>query len=193
MRGGLNQDAAAAAFRSITLAPNGGEAARKFLKFRGYAIPAASLHNSRIGVVAVRDPLDNPTGKLRIRAVARFELLDQERSRDLITEGAFQAGREVERTFERGARIGTGSAWRHGDWVDAAAATDLAIERGAEAAFRVNNYLAWLVHTSAGATHVSLEDPRGPPDVFASRDRRRQEGRPGNATSLCDFAMRSRH
>lgn len=112
----------------------------------GYAIPAESFHNSRtrIAVVAAPDPYD---GRQRIRAVARLDLLDNERRHGLLAEGAFQAGREAERLFERGARVGCGGQWREGDRVDAATAHELAIVRGTESAIKVNAYLAWLVRT----------------------------------------------
>lgn len=110
----------------------------------GYAIPALSINNARTGVVAVPDPWDQ-TGKARIRTVARFSVLDEERSRGRITEGAYRVGTEVERTFEGGQRIGCGGAWRHGDRVDAATATKLAIDQGLIAAKKVNDYLGWLV------------------------------------------------
>jgi len=115
----------------------------------GYAVPPRSLHNSRtrLGFVAVPDAGHNPDGRARVRALARLDLLDQERRHGLIEEAAYLAGRETERIFERGARVGCGGQWRQGDRVDSATAHELSIVRNTESALRVNAYVAWVVRT----------------------------------------------
>jgi hypothetical protein len=114
----------------------------------GYAQPARSLHNSRsrVAIVAVQEPPPYGDGRIRIKALARVDFLDQMRRMALIDEAMLAAGREVERKLERGARIGCGGQWREGDRVDAATAHDVALRNGYQRSLEVNGFLGWLVH-----------------------------------------------
>jgi len=108
-----------------------------------------SVNNTRstLAVVAVADPFDQ---QRRMRALARVDLLDQERRTDRIDEAAFLMGREVERIFEGMSRISGSSQWWQSDHVDAATQAELATIMGLEKAWKVNSFLRWIVRHVGG-------------------------------------------
>jgi hypothetical protein len=119
----------------------------------GFPPLASSGQNTRasIAIVAVSDQFDP---QRRVRALARIDLLDQERRSGKIDEASYLVGREVELVFEQMNRIGGGGQWWEGDRVDAASAAALNAMVGAERAFKVNAFLAWLVR------HLGRQDTR---------------------------------
>ena len=112
-----------------------------------------SQHNNRhaLGIVAISDAYDP---QRRVRAVARYDLLDQERRSGKLDEASYLAGREAERTFEAMSRISGGGAWLEGDRIDAASAAELNTLLGIERAYAVNAYLGFLVR------HLGRRDTR---------------------------------
>ena len=110
----------------------------------GYPVLATSVHNraAEIAAVAVADVYD---ARRRHRALARIDLLDQERRAGRLDEASYLVGREVERVFEGMSHIAGGGQWLEGDRVDGATSAELMAVFGAERAAAVNAFLAWLV------------------------------------------------
>ena len=93
-------------------------------------------------VVAVPDPIHDPYAsgppqRIQARVNRRVDVLEYERSHDRISDAAYQVGREVQATLERGSRLGSPSRIAEGDRVDAAAAHEDKIVGSVEAAQRV--------------------------------------------------------
>src|SRR6476469_11239174 len=76
----------------------------------GYPVLATSVHNraAEIAAVAVADVFD---ARRRHRALARIDLLDQERRAGRLDEPSYLVGREVEQIFEGMSHIGGGGQW----------------------------------------------------------------------------------
>ena len=110
----------------------------------GYPVLATSVHNraAEIAAVAIADVYD---ARRRHRALARIDLLDQERRAGRLDEASYLVGREVERVFEGMSHIAGGGQWLEGDRVDGATSAELMAVFGAERAAAVNAFLAWLV------------------------------------------------
>jgi hypothetical protein len=110
----------------------------------GFPAMPTSQHNGRreISPVAVVDAYDE---RRRVRALARIDLLDRECRAGRIDHAALEAGREIEKMFERMARISGVAQWFQTDHVDAASAAELQALVGLERAFAVNAFLGWLV------------------------------------------------
>jgi hypothetical protein len=105
-------------------------------------LPRSANNGATIAAVAVADPYDPD---LRIRALARLDLLDRELRAGRLDEAAYLAGRDVEKMFSGLGRVGGGGQWLEGDRVDGATAGALAVELGAERAVAVNKFLGWLL------------------------------------------------
>lgn len=119
----------------------------------GFPSLPTSEHNGRLQIasVAVADPYDP---QRRHRALARIDFLDRECRAGRIDHAALEAGREIEKMFERMARISGVAQWFQTDHVDAASAAELQALVGLERAFAVNAFLGWLVR------HVGKRDTR---------------------------------
>jgi hypothetical protein len=116
----------------------------------GYPALPSSVHNSAANVqpVAIADAYDV---RRRVRALARIDLLDRLRREGRVDEAAYLVGREVERVFEQMSRVG-GGRWFEGDRIEGSTAAEIRALLGAERAFAVNSFLAWLVR------HVGPKD-----------------------------------
>lgn len=119
----------------------------------GFPVLATSVHN-RVGNVAIIAVPDVYDARRRVRALARIDLLDQERRAGRLDEASYLVGREVERIFEGMSHIAGGGQWLSGDRVDAATSAELMAVFGAERAAKVNSFLGWLVR------HVGRWDAR---------------------------------
>jgi len=111
---------------------------------QGYPSLPTSLNNTAATLtpVAVVDVYD---ARRRHRALARIDLLDQERRAGRLDEASYLVGREVEHVFEGMSHVGGGGQWLEGDRVDGATSAELMAVFGAERAAAVNAFLAWLV------------------------------------------------
>lgn len=130
---------------------------------------------------AVQDPLD-PSGKSRIVVSInrRVDLLEEERAanardEDLgISEGAYRTGRQIQRLFEKGARVGSSSNWSGGDRVNAADVHEEAIGYGIMDAAERNRMAAAIVKEvgqigfrrlrallAEGKTYLQVAEDRG--------------------------------
>ena len=112
-----------------------------------------SQHNTRhaLGIVAINDAYDPVR---RVRAVARYDLLDRERRSGQLDEAAYQVGRTVERVFERMSRVSGAGQWAVGDRLDGATQAQVAAALGFENAIKVNAYLNFLLR------HLGKRDAR---------------------------------
>ena len=119
----------------------------------GFPVLATSVHN-RVGNVAIIAVPDTYDARRRVRALARIDLLDQERRAGRLDEASYLVGREVERVFEGMSHVAGGGQWLEGDRVDAATSAELMAVFGAERAAAVNAFLAWVVR------HVGRWDAR---------------------------------
>src|SRR6476646_833149 len=119
----------------------------------GFPSLPTSKHNgqSQIAPVAVVDPYEP---QRRMRCLARVDFLDRECRAGRIDHAALEAGREVEKVFERMSRISGVGQWFQTDHVDAASVAELQSLIGLERAFAVNAFLNWLVK------HVGKRDTR---------------------------------
>jgi len=108
---------------------------------RSPAIGQEQFGSWRLGVVAVPDPYQP---ERRIRARARFDLLDRERARGFLDEASYLAGREIEATFESMARLRS-TFCSMADHIDAAAKAELATLCRIDQARTINNFLCFLV------------------------------------------------
>jgi len=89
----------------------------------GYPVLATSVHN-RVGNVAIIAVPDTYDARRRHRALARIDLLDQERRAGRLDEASYLVGREVERVFEGMSHIAGGGQWLEGDRVDGATSAE---------------------------------------------------------------------
>ena len=103
-----------------------------------------SVNNTQraLGIVAINDAYDP---QRRVRAVARYDLLDRERHSGNLDEAAFQMGRTVERVFERMSRVSGAGQWAVGDRLDGATQAQVAAALGFENALKVNAFLNFLL------------------------------------------------
>lgn len=108
----------------------------------GLARPPVST-NVSAALAVVQDPME-PGAELYVTVNRRVDILEGERSRHRITEGAYRVGREIQRTFERASRVGSGSQWREGDRVDMQVAKEAAIHRNIEIARAVDGEMKRL-------------------------------------------------
>jgi hypothetical protein len=120
----------------------------------GFPALPSSVH-SRAGEVTPVAIVDAYDPRLRIKALARIDLLDRERRGGRISEAAYLVGRETERAFENMTRIGGGSQWLEGDRIDAATAAELRTVLGIERAHAINDFVGWLVR-QIGVRDTSL-------------------------------------
>jgi len=125
----------------------------------GFPAVPTSKHNTarELKPVAVDDVYaDERAGyvKRRVRALARIDLLDKERRDGSISEAAYQAGRTVERVFERMSRVAGSGQWLAGDRLDSATQAQVAAALGFENAIKVNAYLTFLLR------HLGKRDAR---------------------------------
>lgn len=119
----------------------------------GFPAMPTSEHNGRgeIALVAVTDRFDE---RRRVRALARFDLLDKQRRSDRLDEAAYQIGREIERVLEPMSHVSGGAQWLSGDRIDGASQAELALVLGVDRARKVNFLLAWITR------HVGRQDAR---------------------------------
>lgn len=108
-------------------------------------LPQPSL-NARTAIVSISSASANPAdkGKRDLAIVnRRVDVLEYERSRGLITEAGYQAGRTAQAMFERARGPGS-SNWQGGSRVDAYTSTELRIIHGLEDAREVTAYMGWM-------------------------------------------------
>jgi hypothetical protein len=119
----------------------------------GFPSLPSSKNNSpsSIAPVAIVDAYDQ---QRRVRALARFDLLDRERRSGKIDEAAYLVGREIERVFEHMAKVSGGGQWLEGDRLDPATQAEVATLVGIEKAYAVNAFLGWLLR------HIGRADTR---------------------------------
>ena len=99
--------------------------------------------NIRISLVAVPDPYDRAGPRIGATVNRRTDILELERSRHLISEAGYQAGRIAQAVFERARGPGT-SNWQGGSRVDAWTAHELAIIYALEDAAKIRAYMGWI-------------------------------------------------
>jgi hypothetical protein len=110
-------------------------------------------------LVAVQDPLPNPTGPAGQRVLAsvnrRVDILEWERSHDRISDAAYFAGRVAQAVLERANRGVGSSTWRQGSRVDAELAKELAIIHSLENGRKVEDHLKHL-QTTLGTVDAAI-------------------------------------
>lgn len=119
----------------------------------GYAAMPTSVHNTRRELlpVAVVDAYEEVR---KVRALARFDLLDRERRSNRLNEASYLVGREIERVLEPMRHVSGGGQWLEGDRIDGASQAELALVIGVDRARNVNFLLAWITR------HVGRQDAR---------------------------------
>ena len=110
--------------------------------------PPSDTARRRIGLpsdtetVATQDPYDS---RARIVARARRDILLEERKRDLISQEAYQEGRNLQRLVERAHRSSSGSNWGiGGGGGDPVAQAGLMVERWVQAGGELSSYVALM-------------------------------------------------